>query len=49
MALKEAFIKPITNEKAIHNIKKALSKSSVDKEAIRKAKKQLKDYGFDSK
>ena len=50
MAAIEVVLKPVTNKKTICSLKKALSKSSVDKEAVERAKKNLEQkYGFNSK
>lgn len=50
MAAIEVVIKPITDKKTVKNLKKALSKSSVDEKAIERAKMRLKTvYGFNHK
>lgn len=47
---KDIVLKPITDKKGIESIKKILNKSSVNKNSIKQAKKQLKDvYNFTSK
>lgn len=50
MAAIEVVLKPITSKEAIRSLKEALSKSSVDKEAIEQAREKLKMvYGFNPK
>lgn len=50
MAAIEVVLKPITDKKSVESLKKALSKSSIDREAMERAKKRLIDvYGFKTK
>ena len=47
MPAREVVLKPITDKKTVQSLKKVLKTSSVDKEAIEKAKIDLKTiYGF---
>ena len=45
----EVVLKPIKDKKSVESLKKALSKSSIDREAMERAKKRLVQvYGFKS-